>query len=867
MGVPPMKTIVKISTFVLLCCGCCIQWRLPAQIVTEDSDHIFIGNQAVQFGFQKWDGRLVSVKDPVTSTEFIKVTTNVWWSPFNFMYQTNGQKQYVGGWISKSFQYSFHTNAAAATLQLLWVGFQNGKDDLDVRVGISVTVRSNSPLSQWSMAITNQTSVAIEEVQFPSINGVGQVSSNADGDFLAYPSISGLLFQNPLHNFIVPYGGWGWEQYYPSCWGNMQFMAYYGTNPATGLYMASLDTEANSKFLDAGRPDTNWLTLSIIHRPEIVSSPGWQMSLNTTIGLFAGDWYDAAQIYRSWALQQPWAAKGPVRSRTDLPAWLKQIGLREWIFTYPSEYQCNPFSTVPDVLADTSSTLGCPVLGAWLGWERVGWYRLYPDVFPPKEGWLSFSNTIASVHNGSNFVSFINDTTSYSSLAGNWASAQAVACQDQNGVLLDPWPYSEYSAPVGSNVTCELYKMCPAESSWQEELDEMLTTLASNGADMIYLDGFPVIGPQPCMAPGHTHPKGGGHWWFDDYDNIFQQVKTNLRAANGNFAYGSEGMAETYLPLLDIQWEPTTTGISPTSFASVLQDTSKVQFIPLWHAVYHDYGLLESDVTFYMGIAPSGAVGYGDYRDFYIRGFALGLVWGEMPCTWYNDVKMSQLTAINDQEMVAYLRRIVQARLTYANQYLVYGKMLRPLILPVPTFRIAGANPIPYTEAQYPPFDEKTVLGSAWKAFSGKTGYVFCNISSNSQSFQLSISPVDAGFPSSVVCSITENRNGTATNRASLVSLPFELQVEINPLDVLLIEVVPQTPSLLATVVVTNGTITPSLTASGGLFGATWALEKTTNLLNSQWVELSSLTDGQTNFVDYAATNYATAFYRLRLLP
>jgi hypothetical protein len=847
--------------------ACWFPLRLDAQVVTEDSDHVYIANQTLELGFQKWDGRLVSVKDPNSGSEFVPNAATAWWSPFYFMYQINNQNQYVGGDLSDSFEYAYQTNAQTATLQLLWTGFNNEGDDLDVQVGITVTVSSNSPLSQWTLAITNQTALAIQELQFPSFNGLGQISSNADGDFLAYPSISGLLFQNPLQNFTVPNGGWGWEQYYPSFWGNMQFIAYYGTNPAVGLYLASSDTDANSKFLDAARPVTNWLSLSIIHRPEVVSSPGWSLSVNAVVGLFSGDWYDAARIYRSWALQQPWAAQGPVCSRHDLPAWLQHVGLREWIYTYPKDYDVNPFSTVPDVLADSAATMGCPVLAGWIGWERVGWYLMYPDVFPPKEGWLSLSNAIATAHSGSNFVSFIPDTSSCSSLAGNWVSAQAAACQDQNGILLDPFSYSEYSAPVASYVSCDLYKMCPAESFWQEQLNGLLTTLATNGADMIYLDGFPVFGPQPCMAPGHAHPKGGGHWWSDDFDGTFQKLKTEVRAANRNFAYGSEGMAETCLPFLDVQWDPTTTGISPASFASVLQDTAKVQFIPLWHAVYHDYGLLESDITYYMGTAPDGAVGYGDYRDFYIRGFALGLIWGEMPCTWYNDVKMSQLSAIDDQEMVAFLRRIVQARLTYANPYLVYGRMLRPLSLDVPTFQIAGANPIPYTMAAYPPFDEKTVLGSAWKALSGKTGYIFCNISPAIQSFQFTISASAAELPPSAVCSIFENQNGASTTRAAYVGLPCDLLVTMNPLDIVMIEVAPQAPSLLVTMVATNGNWVPSLSAPGGLFGATWAVDRTTNLANGSWVQLLSLSDTQTNVLDYSLTNCGTAFYRLRLLP
>jgi hypothetical protein len=308
-----------------------------------------------------------------------------------------------------------------------------------------------------------------------------------------------------------------------------------------------------------------------------------------------------------------------------------------------------------------------------------------------------------------------------------------------------------------------------------------------------------------------------------------------------------------------------TTGWTPTLAGGALYDVSKTQLIPLWHAVYHDFGLLESGISFYNRTAPSGAVGFGDYRDYYVRGFALALVLGELPLTWFADEKMSLVNEPSEQEMVAYLRRIVQARMTYANPYLVYGRMLRPLALDVPSFRIAGATGLPYTGENCPPFDEKTVLGTAWKSPRGKTAYVFSNISHDPQSFRLTISPADAEFPPSVVCSIFENRNGAVTNRAGLVGLPWELLVQINPLDVMLVEVVPHAPSLRLTSVVTNGAVVPNLAAIGGPFGATWILERTTSLPNGAWGELSRLAGTTTSFIDREATNYTTVYYRLKL--
>jgi hypothetical protein len=299
--------------------------------------------------------------------------------------------------------------------------------------------------------------------------------------------------------------------------------------------------------------------------------------------------------------------------------------------------------------------------------------------------------------------------------------------------------------------------------------------------------------------------------------------------------------------------------------ASGVNDVSKVQLIPLWHTVYHDYGLMESQITFCTHSAPEGAEGYGNYHDYYVRGFGLSLVWGEMPDTWDTGERLSQVNTTEEKEFVRFVRRIVQARMSYAKPYLVYGRMLRPPILDVPTFRIGGATRLSWN-VDYPPFDEKTVLGSAWKSPRGTTGYIFCNISPDPQSFRLPIAPTDAEFPMSAVFSILENRNGVITNRANQIGLPCELMVEINPLDVLLLEIVPQAPRLNVSNLTTNGTTAPYLTLEDQLFGSAWALERTTVFPYGPWNELTRFRETNKSYLDNCATNSPGFFYRLRLL-
>ncbi len=751
--------------------------------VNEDAQYIYAGNQYLELTFQKSDGKLYGIKHKLTNTDFIK-EKNAWWSLYDFVYYENDQPHYINGGASNLFTYNSRTIAEGVALDLYWNSFTVDGTPLNVDVHVTIEVKDDSPLSNWTISIINNENITIEAINFPSISGLGQISLDPELDFLVYPSMSGLLFQNPLSNFVTD-RGWGWELYYPSAYSTMQFIGYYGISPAAGLYIAAYDRDGNSKYFDFSKPNLSWLHTKIAHIPEFGEGSGYLSGYSSIIGVFSGDWYDAAQIYRSWALHQPWASQGPLATRSDIPAWYSSAGIRQWIYTHPGCLtDANPFSIVPEVMNDTATYLGHAAIASWVGWERHGWYLEYPEVFPPKEGWDPFRQAIRTTHESENRIHFIANTTSYSSYTSSWSGAEPYACRDRFGNYFDPNSFSE------CGVTTTFYRMCPATSFWQGKLNFLLSTMAQEGADVIQLDGFPIFGPQPCVDPAHAHPKGGGAWWYNNYRQIFSDFKIGARQTNPDLILSSEGMAENYIPLVDNFQDPFTTGWSPNSVISSFQEPLKVQLIPLWHAVYHDYAFLDSGIGFFSRNAPTGAIGYGDYRDFYVRGFGLALIWGEMPDTWYADEKISSLNEQAERDMANYLRRIVDARTGYAQQYLVYGRMLKPPALNVPLFRINGAQNIPYSHDNYPAFDSPAVLSSVWMAPSGEVGYIFTNISGQSVTFNITISPSEISLPSSGPYDVIQNRNGSQSSLFTGVNLPQTLSIQIGPLDVLLIEVV-----------------------------------------------------------------------------
>ena len=177
---------------------------------------------------------------------------------------------------------------------------------------------------------------------FPVVNGIKPLTPDSRRDHVLDTSYFGNLKPSPLTS--------GKSLEYTGCPPAMQFTAL--TGDGQGIYFAEEDGQANRKLLtwkaysgaagagsaysekpDAQSPpisgqavqDADLLMFSIEHpvagwgsqKPSTeYRSPG-----DLVLGPFQGDWYDAARLYRKWALTAPWSAKGPIHERADYPRW------------------------------------------------------------------------------------------------------------------------------------------------------------------------------------------------------------------------------------------------------------------------------------------------------------------------------------------------------------------------------------------------------------------------------------------------------------------------------------------------------------------------------------------------------------------
>lgn len=71
--------------------------------------------------------------------------------------------------------------------------------------------------------------------------------------------------------------------------------------------------------------------------------------------------------------------------------------------------------------------------------------------------------------------------------------------------------------------------MCPTQEPWQNILLDASQQLTKRiGCSGIYLDQVCAANPVECMNTKHNHPLGGGSWWRDGHNEMFERIHSNL---------------------------------------------------------------------------------------------------------------------------------------------------------------------------------------------------------------------------------------------------------------------------------------------------------------------------------------------------
>jgi hypothetical protein len=117
---------------------------------------------------------------------------------------------------------------------------------------------------------------------------------------------------------------------------------------------------------------------------------------------FHGGWWDAAQLYRKWALTEAaWCKKGNLSARADVPAWV--LRAPHWLRLSGNDPA--PNSTVFDLVDGVREVLGGPDSAVtdmgvhWYSWNVEKFDSHYP-IYTAKAGFGSAVATLQQEHAG-----------------------------------------------------------------------------------------------------------------------------------------------------------------------------------------------------------------------------------------------------------------------------------------------------------------------------------------------------------------------------------------------------------------------------------------------------------------------------------
>ncbi len=748
----------------------------------QDDKNYYIENDALVIALDKWRGSLASITHKQSKVNLMSRAANAYSGLWGFGMKIDGKSVFIDNGNTTSVNATITTTSTGASLTLVWKGLQIAAPLPNTTVTATISVRSDSQFSYWTIGASGLGANLVESINFPTIQGVGPLGQTGQDDVLLTSERKGTLYHNPTST--VPRGKYP-GGLYPSADGVMQLMAYF--DGAAGFYFAADDTQGYTKDFWWGRSDSpaGDSQINITYYPPGIPADSLSRPYNILVGATQGDWYAPADIYRDWTRQQQWTQRSVDRK---VPTWLHDLPVIRNTCAHDCGYQEQTYAEALHVWERSRQALGVAALPELWGWEQFGQFA-YGDYFPPKEGWASFDALATALLPLPLHVlpsGLYLDTSTRMFTTGQMASS---AMLDEAGAI---------RVTPGATSGHFWAAMDFSTNPWRDYIVEMFKTLAQHGVGLLQLDSSMALGPQDCYNPSHTHPKGkGGNWQTLAWIDMAERVADAVATVNPDAVIAAEQPGEIYLPYFQVHHSS-----AEDQFDEHPGMTPDIERVPLFQYAFHDLMLFTD------WIGPP----YLDGSYFFLA-LARDFTWGQIP-DWILSVGY---TPEPDLIANAYMKRVISARTTYAQKFVVDGTMVPAPQLNVPTTpvtRIANYATDERVTRQY-----SSIHHSAWRASDGSIGIVLTNIAPNALTFSLPIEYTRLKLPSGAAF-VVETTDGSSTKTLDAnLEKDSTYSITVPSRDVLLVRLTPkvQRPQVNAGAVVLHAS--PSTTvAPGALF-------------------------------------------------
>ncbi len=593
--------------------------------------------------------------------------------------------------------------------------------DLDVEVRVSATL--DAPAARWTAAVRNHSGSRLIDLQFPFVvvAQTGQVvlPTGHGGQLVAGDGLAGLPVDQPARWRLVPENGN--SPHYP---GRVfaQMLAWY--DQTGGIFLACDDTAGHLKLLQAVRRQPG-IRLGIAHVGDWPLAGERVLPYAVALRSFAGDWMDAADLYRDWTLQQHWAT--PLSARRDLPAWLLDspphitIRLQGYVDDGPAPPvdEFLPYEKCLPLLQGVATAVDAPLVAVLMSWERGGPW-VYPDCFPPVGGDESLAAFVAEARRrGWHVGSFCNGTRWVLKHLFNGYDGTAYLaehhgeqglCRRPDGALWhEAWDANWRPSILG----------CLGQAQTRRLAEDFVARLVGWGMESIqFFDQNCNAATFPCYAEGHDHAPEPGRWMSDAMADIIATFRRVAAAAGeSGVIQSTECPCNEYcLPLF-----------AQSDVRISVPGSGQLDYVPLYAYLFHECTLMH------------GMMSYGPEPYALETRNAWNGVWGLMPgavmCgdgsllnreTW-NWAEWSPKVGRHDTAL-AVIRHVTAMRRGAGRDFLVYGRMVRPAAVQTAqvTWDYHGRSRTLPAVAQ-----------AAWQAPDGRHGVVLANWTAHEQTVRV----------------------------------------------------------------------------------------------------------------------------------
>jgi len=637
-------------------------------------------------------------------------------------------------------------------------------DTVGCEVDIAVSEGPAAGLA-FRMVLQDREGSNVKAVVFPILSGITTLGPRAEDDYLAHPSAGGLLISNPLENLrpdrVDHYRERFEHSEYPDGFYGcpLQFMTLYDSKKG-GFYFACHDPTNTAKELNFFAPRTKrYLDMNFVSflpgtlRGQAGPRPRFRFPI-VIAPVKEGSWYEAANIYRRWATSggpgaPSWCRNGPKRNQPEAlcARWLQErVGVATFGLSCRKDQSRWLTALHEHIRAPALHILG-------FDWETIDNSASDAGYEDWERHWVNPANVAAIRKNGDYLALFKVDM---------WLSTAArdytrLGSADTGHHFVD-----------GGRVKAW---MCPASDVWSRFYiwrDKMMVSSADVRCDALYNDiSVCNAAPLSCLNEGHNHPVGGkGGWIIEAYRRLLQRSHNACsKVRRGRrVPIGTEVIIENLIDVVDFCHSRAMAGVQG-AFEWAGDPAGKTVKIPMFDYVYHEYGPVRID-----GFAKLSRR-FGDI--FYLIA-ARTYLWGALlelnyefsaperfegltgPTyyvsydSWLNLREESHpLPACSDY--LAFLRRMITARLRFGRDFLCWGKMVRPLALRSAVPKIALAfnhfNVFPgHDTARSGVVWADAVVSSAWR-YKDRLGFFFANISKKNLTIECAFDPSEYDFP------------------------------------------------------------------------------------------------------------------------